>query len=395
MARKKPAEKRPRRKPGTGSIRFKRGRARPYETAFPLGAGEYRYDYHATAEEATAHLDRLTAERDSSHAPRNIAKGSQTVTQFLTAWLQVRAAHISAKTLQDYQYLCELAIAEIGNYRLDQVDLLMCDTMLSLFARKGFRNVGQMRMVLRQAFEYAFDNDYIHKNPFQKAKAPRTKHRKAIALTEAERGALLEAARVEYGMPLLPLWHLESRLAFRRGETLGLMWSDIDFKSATITIQRQRTTEGNATVTKDAPKGGEQKVRTVPVFPDILELLKEHRIKQFERRLADLDWEDTGLVFVGAHGKPPAANRVNKRLAKLIVVVNEAAEKAKKENAPTVSLPTDLRPHDLRHTALFLLEQAGVAPSIRMALGGHSTASMALHYIDHASVDDVRRALGA
>jgi hypothetical protein len=25
-----------------------------------------------------------------------------------------------------------------------------------------------------------------------------------------------------------------------------------------------------------------------------------------------------------------------------------------------------------------------------MALGGHSTASMALHYIDHASVEDVR-----
>jgi integrase len=78
---------------------------------------------------------------------------------------------------------------------------------------------------------------------------------------------------------------------------------------------------------------------------------------------------------------------VNKRLAKLIAIVNA--------NKPAVSLPTGITPHSLRHTALFLLEQAGVATSIRMALGGHSTASMALHYIDHASVDDVRRALGA
>jgi integrase len=48
-----------------------------------------------------------------------------------------------------------------------------------------------------------------------------------------------------------------SRLAFRRGEALGLRWSDIDFKAGTITIQRQRTTVGNETITKDAPKGGE------------------------------------------------------------------------------------------------------------------------------------------
>lgn len=377
MARKKTA----RRKPGTGTIRHRPGRAQPFEAAFKLADGQTRYEYFSDAAQAAAHLDRLVAERDSAHAPRNIAKGSQSVTQFLTAWLQIKAAHISAKTLEDYKYQCDLAAGEIGRYRLDQVDRLLADTMLAGFARQGYRNVAQMRMVMRQAFEYAFDNDYIHKNPFQKSTAPRTRHRKAIALTGAQRTALLEAAQDDAGMPLLPLWHLCSRLAFRRGEALGLMWSDIDFKRATITIRRQRTTVGNETITKDAPKGDKDgnKVRTVPVYPDIMDMLKEHKVAQMKRQLADLDWQDTGMVFVGEHGRAPTANRVNRRLARI-------AERA--------GVPHDLRPHDLRHTALFLLEQAGVPPSIRMALGGHSTASMALHYIDHASVEDVRRALG-
>lgn len=390
MARKAAPVKRLRRKPGTGTIRRKPGRPLPFEASFKHSDDTTQYDYFSTAEEAAAHLDGLIQARDDARAPRNIAKGAQTVTQFLTAWLQIKSAQVSEKTLLDYQYQCELAIDKIGKERLSAVDRLMCDTMLAAFARQGYKNVSQMRMVLRQAFEYAFDNDYIHKNPFQKAVAPRTKHRKSIALTEAQRTVLLEAARIEDGMPLLPLWHLESRLAFRRGEALGLRWSDIDFKNATITIHQQRTTVGNQTITKDAPKGDKDgsKIRTVPVYPDIIEMLKAFRLEQMKRQLADLDWieDDTGLVFVGEHGRPPTANRVNRRLVKIIERVNSAGG---------VLLPKELTPHSLRHTALTLLALAGVPANARMALSGHSTRGMDELYTSHAAIEDVRRALGA
>lgn len=378
--KKKPAA---RRKPGTGAIRFKRGRALPFEAAFKHADGTTQYDYFLTAEEAAAHLDGLIQARDDSRAPRNIAKGAQTVTQFLTAWLEIKAVQVSQKTLLDYQYQCELAIDKIGKDRIANVDRLAADTMLAGFAKQGYKNVSQMRMVLRQAFDYALDNDYIHKNPFQKATAPRTKHRKAIALTEEQRTLLLDLARVEDGLALLPLWHLCSRLAFRRGEALGLRWSDIDWQHATITIQRQRTTVGNATITRDAPKSDKDgsKVRTVPVYADIIELLRLHRLEQMKRQLADADWIDTGFVFVGAHGKPPAANRVNKRLAEIVGRADGA-------------LPLDLHPHDLRHTALTLLALAGVPANVRKALSGHSTARMDELYTSHAAIEDVRRALG-
>lgn len=381
MARK--AAKPARRKPGSGAIRFKRGRAQPFEAAFKLADGQTRYDYFGSTEEAAAHLDRLVAERDSAHAPRNIAKGSQSVTQFLTAWLQIKAAHVSDKTLQDYNYQCDLAAGEIGRYRLDQVDLMLADTMLATFARQGYKNVAQMRMVLKQAFDYAEDNDYIKKNPFRKSTAPRTRHRKAIALTARQRAALLDAAaHDDVGMPLAPLWHLCSRLAFRRGEALGLRWSDVDLDHATITIRQQRTTVGSATVTKDAPKGDKDgsKVRTVPVPVDLLDLLATHKRTQTQRAAADPDWVVTGLVFVGEHGRAPAAITVNRRLTKL---------------TKRASLPRGLHPHDLRHTALTILALSGVPANVRKALSGHSTAKMDEHYTSHAAIEDVRKALDA
>lgn len=384
MARKKAAAKPPRRKPGTGSIRHKAGRAQPFETAFKLSDGHTRYDYFATAVEAAAHLDRLTAERDSTTAPRNIAKGSQTVQVYLTAWLAIKEGQVSAKTLQDYRYQCRLAIDEIGSYRLDRVNLMIADTMLGTFARKGYRNVNQMRMVLRQAFDYALLNDYILKNPFQKSTAPKTKHRKAIALTLAERQRLNDHAAQETerdGLPLLPLWHLCDRLAFRRGEALGLRWADIDFDAATITIRQQRTTVGSQTIVKDAPKGDRDgnKIRTVPCPIDLLDLLADLKKDQLRRAAADPDWVMTGLVFVGDHGRPPAAITINRRLTKL---------------AQRAELPADLHPHDLRHTALTILALAGVPANVRKALSGHSTAKMDEHYTSHAAIEDVRAALG-
>jgi integrase len=46
--------------------------------------------------------------------------------------------------------------------------------------------------------------------------------------------------------------------------------------------------------------------------------------------------------------------------------------------------------HDLRHTASYLLEREGAPESARMALLGHSTATMARHYSDHATIQDMR-----
>src|SRR5262245_29174472 len=162
MARKKEPAKPVRRKPGTGTVRFKKGRERPWETTFPLGRGQKpRYDSFSTRQEAEAYLDRLTAERDHADTPRNVAGGSRRVDEFLPDWLAMKRPHIKLKTFDSYQYLCELACGEIGNYRVDEVARETAASLLTFFYNQGFKNVSQMRAVLKQAFEYALEEEYI------------------------------------------------------------------------------------------------------------------------------------------------------------------------------------------------------------------------------------------
>ena len=138
MARKpaKPA----RRKPGTGSIRHKAGREKPWEAAFPLSRHEYRYDSFATEAAARAHLDRLTSERDHADTPRNIAGGSQYLEAFLVAFLNRKAVKVKAKTLADYTYQCGLANEYFGVCRIDAIDRTAADALLLHYARRGYHN---------------------------------------------------------------------------------------------------------------------------------------------------------------------------------------------------------------------------------------------------------------
>jgi len=178
----------------------------------------------------------------------------------------------------------------------------------------------------------------------------------------------------------LPTVHLYSRLGFRRGEGIGVRWIDCkldDLDRATITIRQQLTRVGKATVPTRTTKTKEP--RTVPLQRDIAEMLVALKAWQIKRCAANPGMPFPAYVFTNAVGQPLKVDAVRHRWVLL---------------RARSGLPALLRVHDLRHTALTLLALAGVPETVRMALAGHKTTAMAGHYANHASVEDVRRALG-
>lgn len=381
MARKAAAKPK-RRKPNTGTIRHRPSRALPFEAAFPIGHGEHRYDSFSSRQAAAEYLDRLTAERDDQAAPRNVAVGSQLVRTFYPRWLELRREKIAPKTLESYQYLLELASGQIGRYRMDEVTHLHADEMLMYFYHQGFQNIQQMKDVCRQVFKYALKQDYIKKNPFEDLELPPIERRHGMAITEAQRAHLLECAATEDipDQPLCPLWHLYSRLGFRRGEGMGVRWQDCDLNDldhATITIRQQLTRVGKETIATRTTKT--KAPRTIPVPRDIAEMLLDLKAWQIKRCAANPGMPLPVYVFTNAAGQPLKVDAVRHRWSLL---------------RKRAGMPGLLRVHDLRHTALTLLELAGAPGSVLQALAGHKTAAMAAHYTNHASVEDVRRTLG-
>ena len=365
MARK---AKPKRRKPNTGTIRQHKGRTHPYETAFKLRDGRTRYDSFATADQATAHLDQLTTERDSVEQPRDIAGGSQRVETFLIAWLNMKAIRVKPTTLADYTYQCRLANDRIGGYRIDKVSRIVADDLIAYYYRRGYQNVSQLLAVMKQAFDYAEECGYVAKNFFRKITAPRVIRRETIALTEAQRVRMLATAT---GDPLCALWHLYSRLALRRGEGIALRWVDVDEEQGVLSVRQNRTRVGGVVHT-GTPKTA-RSVRLIPLPADVLAMLREIKTAQIHAGIFPV------FVFCDDRGEPI-------RPAVLDTAWKHLKKKAGLDQRVTI--------HGLRHTALTLLEKAHAAPSIVQALAGHSSATMTRHYTDHTTVEEIRKAVG-
>lgn len=365
MARQ-PKKHASRRKPNTGTIRYKEGRAKPYETTFPLGRGcKPRYDSFDTAEEAAAHLDRLVEERDSTTAPRNIAGGSMTLRAFLSLWLALKKADIKTKTYVDYDYQCKLAIEYLGaNRKIDTITHRDARLLYVYWHERGYKNVSQLRGILAQAWDYAESEEYVKGNPFRRAKAPGVERAPRTVLTKTQRATLLAEAE---DTDLEILWHLYSRLGMRRGEGIGLLWANINWEEGTISIVQQLSAAG----VEGTPKTKRSR-RTFPVFDDILGMLRALQKAQIVQAAADPEWKMTGLVFTGPHGRRLRGDYIYERWAKL---------------RAALALPSSITIHDLRHTALYHMAQAGVAEPTRMAFAGHSSAAMAHKYADHAAED--------
>jgi integrase len=404
MARKAAAPKPARRKPGTGAIRLKPGREKPFEACYPIPGHPPRYEAFRSHEDAAAWLDSLVEENKKK--TRDIAGGSMLVQDYLPIWLELHRPHIGPKTAESYQYYCEYACGEgkLGRYRLDEVDALIAQRMVNRIAASGFKNTAHLKAVLFQAFEYAFDPlEYIRKNPFTKVKTPPIEHKDGIALTKAERARMLEVAAQDdetptwrtdapdgttparkrgrkFGQPapLLPFWHLTSRLAFRRGEASSLKWANVDLENGVVTIT---TTRGRLGKEHIEGKTKTKKPRSAPLPDDMVELFRAHRTAQMRAALAHgWRWSEQGYVFADDRtGLPLSVDHIYYRWKR----IRTAAQ-----------LDPKMTVHDGRVTALTILALDGVPASVRKLLSGHSTARMDEHYTSHAALEDVRRALG-
>ena len=110
-------------------------------------------------------------------------------------------------------------------------------------------------------------------------------------------------------------------------------------------------------------------------------VLKAHKRRQLEKRMAGPFWQDPGLVFPNAKGKVRRRDSVMRSLRGFLAEAGLSAE---------------VRFHDLRHTAATLAIKQGIpVPTVSKMLG-HSDPAMTLrryaHVLDEMR-DDAARAM--
>ncbi|PLS86612.1 MAG: site-specific integrase [Actinobacteria bacterium] len=223
------------------------------------------------------------------------------------------------------------------------------------------RTVQYIHVTLHKALKQAVMDGLIPRNVTDAVKAPQAHKKEVKPLSPAEVNALLSAAR---GDRLEALYVLAIHTGLRRGELLGLRWSDIDLEVGTLSVQRSLGTDG----TFNPPKRNKSR-RTVKLTGHAVEALGGHRARQNEERmrLGSL-WEDHGLVFPNRLGKPMNADNLYHREFKPLL---------KRAGLSGFTF------HSLRHTCATLLCSKNVNPKIVQEMLGHATISQTMDTYSH------------
>jgi integrase len=366
------------------------------------GQLERKSVYARSYDEARKKLTELLSQSDHGIP---VASASWTVTEYLNYWLQhIVKEERRPKTYQGYESVVRLhLIPALGKKRLAKLtareirafitgvrEACQCckhgddakrDTPQCCAKkpkeccqrRMSARMVQSIHAVLRNALECAMREEVIPRNVAKlvKVSTPRYKVNRGLTTTQAK--SVLRAA-VDHR--LYTLYVLALYLGLRRGELLGLRWTDIDLDGAKLEIVQTLQRVGGQ-LRFVLPKT-EDSARTVPLPPFCVTALREHRKRQFAERSATWpNWDDHGLVFPSRRGTPMEPDNLRRSWT----TIRQAASIG------------SVRFHDLRHTCVTLLLDLNVPPHIVRDIVGHSDIEVTMTIYAHVSLDDKREAL--
>ena len=103
-------------------------------------------------------------------------------------------------------------------------------------APKTVRNIHQM---IGSAYNLAIEQHLVTKNPTQGCALPKVEHKEMKTLTADQLSAFFQEAR---DSGVYELYYLDLATGLRRGELLGLKWTDVDFQHGALKIQTSHLT---------------------------------------------------------------------------------------------------------------------------------------------------------
>lgn len=221
-----------------------------------------------------------------------------------------------------------------------------------------------MHSVLHRALNHAVQLGLVGRNASQAVIKPRLQRKEMQTLNDTQIRTLLLTAK---GTRLETLLQVAVITGLRAGEIYGLKWSDVDWATGKVKIQRQVQRIRGVGLVFCEPKSASGK-RVIILGRSTLAKLREHYDKQqLERQFAGDRWHENDLVFTSTIGTPMDMRNYFRDYKELLV---------------RAGLP-NIRFHDLRHTAATLMLQQGIHPKVVQECLGHSDISLTLNTYSH------------
>ena len=367
------SRKRKKRSDGEGAVFYHEGRKRWIVQMPPDPiTGKRVWRSAKTEREALETKRELEAEQRNG---RDLTAKQPTLAQFAATWLQdVIKPNRKPSTHDNYSVVVRTYIEPmLGKHRLTALTPMLLQRWVNELAQQvapGTVHGAHARLLTM--LNVAVTWRYLTSNPSAHIELPKLPPSCASAYTLDEVRQLLASVE-EWRLGTL-VWVLVL-LGLRKGEALGLRWTDLNWEAGTILVRQQvQTIEGKTTI---SPSTKTDKSRLLPIPPLLLERLRElWHDQQEERHVLGDEWQEHGLIFPSEVGTPLGPRNFNTAWAL-------ACERAKLRH---------IRVHDLRHSCATLLGEQGERQEVIGALLGHSAATITAHYT-HISLPMLRQAV--
>lgn len=303
-----------------------------------------------------------------------------TLTEYVEkVYFPVYTMYLSPTTVVNYKRLYDsgrdYCVKErFGSFKLKDINRRMVQEYVNLLSTKvGAKTIREYIYWLHSVFDTAISEGIIKPtcNPTEKLKLPPKEKSEIEPYTLAELQLMLAESKDDR------INHLVIGLAglagLRRGEIMGLRWSDVDLspENPVLHIRQSRVySGGKIDVKSPKTKAG---IRDVPIPKTLADILRQEQLAYKENKLRHgSDFNDSGYVVVKEDGTPRRPGSVSDHYECFV------RRMGREHNLPFKSL------HKLRHTYATLLIDMGANPKTVQKNLGHEDVMMTLGVYAHA-----------
>jgi len=159
--------------------------------------------------------------------------------QYMESWLSGKTLARRPSTVRNYRrYMNLYILPALGKMRLQAIIPVH---IRQLYLRmqmegRGARTIQLVHVTLHCAFAQAVKEGLIGHNPLEAVERPKVETKRYSIFTEEQARAFITAAK---GHPNETLFFLALTTGMRKGEILGLMWTDVDWEKSILRVERQ------------------------------------------------------------------------------------------------------------------------------------------------------------
>lgn len=303
-----------------------------------------------------------------------------TVARYLDEYLEFCEINdYSAATIRDYKNVIETYLKpQFGKIKLQKLEKVMIQQVYGQWRKKSNASdkplkattIQHINRVFKAALNEAIERQYIQHNPTHKIKIPKDSSTNKIDVYTVDEIRELQSVvkGTDMELPVALLFDC----VMRRGELLGLRYSDINFDKSTITIRNSlvESEDSKVPVLKDCKT--DESYREIMVTEHTMKLLKKQRAIYKQNKLRQgKTFVDGDFVICQENGKPFLPKSFTRKWTRTLEMHGLR----------------HIKLHGTRHSAISLLLSEGLPLHMVQQRAGHKDPQITLSVYSHVAKD--------